>query len=118
VTILLNLAAPPGGFTLSPDSLVTGGISLALGLLAFFNSLRARQEHAAAEGRAANAAAFDQAQRFYQDTNQALTARLAQLGEENTTLNRQNRTLSRQLDRFERLIHELNIVLPDNWQQE
>ena len=117
MTVLLNLAAPAGGFTLSPDSIVTGTISLALGLLAFFNSLRARQEHTLAEDRAANIAAFDQAQRFYKDTNEALTARLQEIGQENQALSRQNRTLSRQLDRFERLIHELNIVLPDNWQE-
>jgi len=106
------------GFTLSLDVIVTGTISIALGLLAFINSARAKRERAEADGHAANLKAFDQAQRFYQDTNAALTARLQQLGTENATLTRQNRTLAGQLDRLERLIRTLDIALPDDWQRE
>jgi|SRR5215831_15739352 len=107
---LIDLLAAGGGDSggIPLDTVIIGGISAALGILALINSSKAKQERAAVEGHAANIKAFDQAQRFYAETNDRLTS-------ENERLARQNSRLSRQLDRFERLIHDLDVALPEGW---
>jgi|SRR5215469_5321393 len=111
--LLIDLLAASSGASsgIPLDTVIIGGISAALGILALINSSKAKQERAAVEGHAANIKAFDQAQRFYGETNERLTA-------ENERLSRQNTRLARQLDRFERLIHDLDVALPPGWHDE
>ena len=98
------------------DTLIISAISAALGVLALINASKAKQQQAATEGHAANIQAFDQAARFYRETHERQGEQVQQLVEENTRLAAQNATLTRQLNRFERLVAELKIVLPDEWQ--
>jgi len=74
---------------------------------------RAKRESAIVQQHTANLKAFEQAQKFYDTTNQRLTERARDLDQENTKLSTQNRKLSRQLDRLEALITELGGVIPD-----
>jgi predicted RNase H-like nuclease (RuvC/YqgF family) len=113
MSVLASAATVGQGVPL--DTVIIGAISSLLGIIALINSSKAKQEHAAVEGHAANIKAFDQAERFYKDTHEQMAQQSRQLGDENKRLTQTNLALARQLDRFERLVAELNIALPDDW---
>ena len=94
------------------DTLVSAVISIALGILALISASRAKRESALVENRTVNLQAFEQAQKFYDTTNQRLMAQGEQLSSENAKLTEQNRKLTRQLDRLEELIEDLGGVVP------
>jgi len=110
----LLLANTPS-FDISPDTTITAIITVALGVLALVNASRAKRERAAVDAKAANFKAFEQAQSFYDTTNQRLTTEVAQLQAENVKQAGLNRALSRQIDHLERLVRDLGGALPDDW---